>query len=85
MLRPLVLVAALLSAAAPAASPPRSDIGKGCYASRAEEIAGNDPARFRRLDTLPPANEVLTVMRSVDGCQKPVIVRYAIGGSPHAR
>jgi hypothetical protein len=86
MLRSLVLATALLSTGALAtASPPRADVGKGCYGSRAEEVAGNGVARFHRLDTLPPANEILTVIHSVDGCQRPVIVRYDIGGNPRAR
>ena len=36
-------------------------------------------ARFRRLGDLPPANAVLTVLRTEDGCSTPVIVRYGIG------
>jgi hypothetical protein len=44
-------------------------------------VAVKSQAHFRRLDQLPPANEQLTVIRSVDGCQKPVIVRYNIGGN----
>lgn len=37
---------------------------------------------FKRLDELPPANLVLTVLRQENGCIVPVIVRYGIGGVP---
>ena len=36
-------------------------------------------AELKRLDELPPANMVLAVVREVDGCIDPVIVRYGIG------
>ena len=34
---------------------------------------------FKRLDELPPAQLVLTVVREVDGCNVPVIVRQGYG------
>jgi hypothetical protein len=34
---------------------------------------------LQRLDQLPPANLVLTVLRTIDGCTRPVIVRYDVG------
>lgn len=44
---------------------------------------GRDQLKARRLGDLPPGKLVLTVMRSVDGCQEPVIVRHDMGaGSP---
>jgi hypothetical protein len=42
----------------------------------------------RRLDELPPGNLILAVMREVDGCVEPVIVRYGYGlgsGAPPSR
>jgi len=82
MLRTLLLAAPLFVAAAP---PPadKADIGKGCMNHGADYAAARTgPNGFRRLDQLPPANEILTVIHSVDGCQKPVIVRYGIGRNP---
>jgi len=82
MLRIPLLAALLLIAAAP---PPagKADIGKGCMNHGADYAATQPgPNGFRRLDQLPPANEMLTVIHSVDGCEKPVIVRYGIGGTP---
>lgn len=36
-------------------------------------------ATLQRLDQLPPANLVLTVLRTVGRCTTPVIVRYDVG------
>ena len=41
-------------------------------------------ASLKRLDELPPANLVLTVLRTEDGCSAPVIVRYGIGAPSKA-
>ncbi len=76
----LLLPTMLLIAAAP---PSTETVGKGCLNGGAEFAAGlPDPGGFRRLDQLPPANEILTVIHSENGCMKPVIVRYRIGGNP---
>jgi hypothetical protein len=82
MLRALLLTTPLLLiAAAPPAD--KSDVGKDCMNHGVDYATGQpNPDGFRRLDQLPPANEILTVIHSVDGCQKPVIVRYNIGGNP---
>jgi hypothetical protein len=70
----------LLIAAAP---PSTGTFGKGCLNKGIDLAAGlPDPGGFRRLDQLPPANEILTVIHSENGCMKPVIVRYRIGGNP---
>jgi hypothetical protein len=37
------------------------------------------PARIRKLGEMPPADQVLTVYRTEDGCPKPVVVRRDIG------
>jgi hypothetical protein len=42
-------------------------------------------ARAQQLGTLPPANHILTVLRREDGCERPVIVRYGIGGTSRAQ
>ncbi len=36
-------------------------------------------AKLQRLDQLPPANEILTELRTTGRCSSPVIVRYGIG------
>jgi len=80
MLRALLFATPLLIASAPPAD--KSDVGKGCM-NHGVDYAAAQPGSggFRRLDQLPPANEILTVIQSIDGCQKPVIVRYNIGGN----
>lgn len=35
--------------------------------------------RFQRLGELPKANYEIAVMRTVGGCARPVVVRYAVG------
>lgn len=80
----IILFAAplLIAAAPPAASSGTSarctGFGEGLHSAAGQP----DPGGFRRLDQLPPANEILTVIHSEDGCMKPVIVRYRIGGNP---
>ena len=56
--------------------------GQRCYKAD-PKLAQADPrgASFQRLDRLPPAAEIRTVLRAVDGCEAPVVVvRYGIGG-----
>lgn len=44
--------------------------------TRVDETGG---AAMRKLGELPPANHILTVLRTENGCIKPVIVRQGIG------
>lgn len=39
----------------------------------------------RKLGELPPGDLHLAVMREVDGCPEPVIIRHDIGGNPAVR
>lgn len=55
-----------------------------CARDQAQTIEDKGKAGFKRLDQLPPANQQLALYRTIDGCQKPVIVRYGIGGDPKA-
>jgi hypothetical protein len=41
---------------------------------------GGRMLRARPLSDMPPAKQILTVIRTVDGCDVPVIVRENIGG-----
>ena len=76
-----ILVLPITAAAQPAQ---RHASNRICQNTTAHQAAAADrTARFRRLGDLPPANEVLAVLRTEDGCSKPVIVRYGIGS--HAR
>lgn len=34
---------------------------------------------LRKLNELPPANMYSAVYRRVDGCEKPIVVRYNVG------
>ena len=42
---------------------------------------GGEPVRAERLGELPPGNLILAVVRNIDKCQVPVIVRYGIGAA----
>jgi hypothetical protein len=74
----LLLAPSLIAAAPSAGTTACSRIGDGLHPAAGLPTAGG----FRRLDQLPPANEYLTVLRSEDGCQKPVIVRYDVDRKP---
>ncbi|WP_426163632.1 hypothetical protein [Sandarakinorhabdus sp. DWP1-3-1] len=50
-----------------------------CNAVGPRPVGELRPLGARRLDLLPPAQHVLTVFRTVDGCLAPVIVRSSIG------
>lgn len=53
-----------------------------CQSARVETTKARTPVRAQKLNELPNANLVLGVLRSENGCQKPVIVRYDIGSAP---
>ena len=50
-----------------------------CVANRVHHARPGTPARFNRLGDLPPGDLQLAVVRQVDGCQEPVIVRQGYG------
>ncbi len=54
-----------------------------CERRSAVEAGGmhksDDTAKLQRLDQLPPADMILTVLRTTGKCSTPVIVRYGIG------
>ncbi len=49
---------------------------------RVERTGEAGSARAQRLDQLPPADLSLAVMRSVNGCPEPVVIRENIGAAP---
>ena len=92
------MIAALLSAASSAAQPPASaparpplaappTLGTGTCLSDLRREAGSAPAasRPRRLGELPPGDLQLTVMREIEGCHEPVIVRQGFGAAGEER
>jgi hypothetical protein len=76
------MLIAIMAAAVAAGTPaPATGVAPICRDAR-PELAAEEPwpeAKLKRLDELPPANLILTVLREEDGCIVPVIVRYGIG------
>lgn len=79
------LLIAVLATMASATGAQAGQPGKTCL-NGGPQTVGATPgkATAKRLDTLPPAAEVLTVIRLEAGCMKPVVVRYGIAGNPKA-
>ena len=76
----------LVLAATPVAAADRPMLaGPACKNPGAELIGEKTPrVGAHPLNQEPPAKQVLTLMRSVDGCVKPVIVRADLG-QPRSR
>jgi hypothetical protein len=66
------LVAIALSAAALTQSLAALPI---CRQAKPTPVESSDRARLKRLDKLPPAEAYLTVMRTENGCIRPVKAR----------
>ncbi len=80
---PLPLTAIALAIAAPAPvteARPACDRITPSFARQAPGVSPGD-ARTKRLGELPPANVVLALYRSVDGCNAPIVVHYGIGAN----
>ena len=76
----VVLLLALLTTPAVAAERPASPGKPLCRNPAARFVDGKAPrAGVHPLGQEPPAKQVLTVMRRVDGCVKPVVVREQVG------
>jgi hypothetical protein len=77
----LVPVAAI-GAPRPAAPPsqPVAEISRKCINARAR-WTGPQRAEARRLGELPSGDLYSAVVREVDGCQEPVVIRYGYGGT----
>lgn len=74
----IALIAALAATAPPASVSPICQTNKVLRADGTRSRPDGD-AIFRRLDQLPPANLILTVLRTTGKCTAPVVVRYGIG------
>jgi hypothetical protein len=80
-----VLVAGALAIPASAARAGHLEPAKRCNGATAQLAANQgQPARARRLDTLPPGDLQLTVMRFVGSCPERVVLRTGIGAQPAA-
>ena len=82
---PLLIALAAAVPAAAADRPLKLETRPACHNPGTEQIA-DDASRgsVHPLGAEPPAKQVLTVMRTVDGCTKPVIVRDVVG-TPKAK
>jgi hypothetical protein len=50
-----------------------------CMANRVQHATQGHQGKFNRLGELPPGSLMLAVVREVEGCQQPVIVRQGYG------
>jgi len=73
-----LLVALALSAATTNAPPPAKPI---CPVSRIQQADAQQPPRIARLGDMPPAREIIAVLRTVDGCETPIVVRDEVGAN----
>lgn len=80
-MRFVVILALAAIAAAPAPKPAASPVAKPVCQKMGMSYA-NDPASRPSVHPLtaePPANQILTVLRTVDGCTRPVVIREDVG------
>ena len=86
----LTILLSLLQAAVPAApapapepSPSKSALAGGkCPQPTVRHAGEGEPLRPRRLDELPAGRLELTVIREVNGCPIPAVLREGIGRGP---
>lgn len=86
----LSILAFTAAAAVATPAPTHIDLQTGigaplCKNASAKPVTNGKAVGAQKLNELPNANHYLTVFRTEDGCQKPVIVRYDIGSAPHGR
>jgi hypothetical protein len=79
----LAFTLATLVVMAPAQAAPGKPICQNDKVRPIDKPSG--PARARPLAEEPNARRVLTVVRTLDGCQTPVYVSGEIGSRPHRR
>jgi hypothetical protein len=80
-------VLAILALLAPVATGPASDKATlaakpVCQTMSRVPVQDKRPLRAHPLTAEPNAKQVLTVLRTVDGCTRPVVVREDIGARP---
>ena len=76
-----ILVLPVIMAAAPAPEPsPATAVKPVCQnVNRSFALDREKPLRPHNLTAEPPARQILTVLRTVDGCSKPVVIREDVG------
>jgi hypothetical protein len=84
------MLAILLAAGLSAASPPvwlrpnpLNTVTRACAQGELQYAAAPGKVGPRKLGDLPRAHLMLPVMRTVDGCAAPTVVRYNVEGDGH--
>jgi hypothetical protein len=77
-MRAALLAFPLLFTAAPSAA----QLPKPCDATEPQRVDQRQPARIRKLSEMPPGTQMLAVLREVEGCYRPVVVRERVGSPP---
>lgn len=72
----------LAAASAFAVEMPPTPATQPCSARMRRAGGAEGAAGTRKLNEMPPANQVLTVLRYEHGCPKPVVLRRDIGPAP---
>jgi hypothetical protein len=80
----LLAVAALAAAPQPSAAQPQAKSSicprTTSYLAGMESLYRGKSLTPRRLTELPDGNLYFTVYRKIDGCEVPVVVKYAVSG-----
>ena len=96
-MRHLILAVALVLPAGPSVAQPASPTSPAanpnkfagsrldCMASRVQHADLGRAGKFSKLGDLPPGDLILGVVRQVDGCQEPVVVRQGYGAMAQPR
>jgi hypothetical protein len=78
----LSILAFATAAASPTVAKPSFRAMPVCQKTGPTTVEDNKSVHAQKLNELPNANHYLTILRTEDGCSKPAIVRYDIGGAP---
>ena len=73
---PLLLALAL--SATTTAPPPGKPI---CPVSRIEQAGTQQKPHIAMLGAMPPAKHIVAVLRTIDGCEKPIVVSEQVGAN----
>jgi hypothetical protein len=79
VLLPLIAAPALAHDEPPARASAKSGAGV-CENSKIHQADRNVPVRAHPLGQEPGARQEIAVLRSIDGCIKPIVVREDVGG-----
>lgn len=78
----LSILALAVASVVPAPADKQAHAAPVCQNRQPQTVTEQAPGRAQKLNELPNADMLFTVLRSVDGCSRPVIVRYDIGSAP---